>query len=73
MQRIGVALRNGGDDGAVRYRIPGLATTNKGTLIGVYDIRRRTGSDLPGDIDVGMSRSTDGGRSWEPMKVIIIL
>jgi sialidase-1 len=71
MQRLGVAVRNGGDDGVHTYRIPGLATTNKGTLIGVYDVRRRTGGDLPGDIDVGMSRSTDGGRTWESMKVIM--
>lgn len=70
-QRIGIAIRNGGDDGVNRFRIPGLATTNRGTLIAVYDIRRRNGGDLPGDIDVGLSRSTDQGRTWEPMKVIM--
>lgn len=70
-QRLGIALRDAGDDGAAVYRIPGLATTRRGTLIGVYDIRHRGGSDLPADIDVGMSRSTDGGRTWEPMKKII--
>ena len=71
LQRLGVALRRGGDDGVHTYRIPGLATTKLGTLIGVYDIRRRSGGDLPGDIDVGMSRSTDGGHTWEAMKVIM--
>lgn len=71
VKRIGVALRQGGDDGVHTYRIPGLATTNKGTLIGVYDIRHNGGRDLPGHIDVGMSRSTDGGRTWEPMQTII--
>ncbi len=71
VQRMGVAVRNSGDDGVHTFRIPGLATTNKGTLIGVYDVRRRAGGDLPGDIDVGLSRSTDGGRTWEPMKVIM--
>ena len=71
VQRMGVAVRNGGDDGVHTYRIPGLATTNKGTLIGVYDIRRDRGGDLPGNIDVGMSRSVDGGRTWEKMKVIM--
>ena len=71
LQRLGVAVRNGGDDGVHTFRIPGLATTNKGTLIGVYDVRQRSGGDLPGDIDVGMSRSTDGGRTWEPMQVIM--
>ena len=71
VQRMGVALRKAGDGGVHTYRIPGLATTNHGTLIGVYDVRRRSGGDLPGDIEVGMSRSTDGGRTWEPMKVIM--
>ncbi len=71
IQRTGVALRNGGVDGVHTYRIPGLETTNKGTLIGVYDVRRLSGRDLPGDIDVGMSRSTDGGQTWQPMQVIM--
>ncbi len=71
IQRMGVALRNGGDDGVHTYRIPGLATSNNGTLIAVYDVRRRGGGDLPGDIDVGLSRSTDGGRTWKPMTLIM--
>ncbi|MCC9609157.1 sulfatase-like hydrolase/transferase [Blastopirellula sp. JC732] len=69
-QRIGYALRKGGDDGVHTCRIPGLATSKQGTLIAVYDVRHRSGGDLPGDIDVGMSRSTDGGRTWEPMQII---
>jgi len=70
-QRIGVAVRNKGEDNVHTYRIPGLATTNKGTLIGVYDNRYKQGADLQGDIDVAMSRSTDGGTTWEAMKPII--
>jgi hypothetical protein len=66
-----VVLRQAGDDGAAAYRIPGLATTNKGTLIAVYDIRHRSAADLQGDIDVGVSRSTDGGRTWQPMQTAI--
>jgi sialidase-1 len=68
-KRIGTAIRMGGEDESGYYRIPGLITTNAGTLIAVYDIRRRRGSDLPGDIDIGASRSTDGGRTWEPMTI----
>lgn len=71
VRRIGYNLRDAGDDGVPAYRIPGLATTNRGTLIAVYDIRRHGMGDLPGDIDVGMSRSTDGGQTWEPMKIIL--
>jgi len=29
------------------------------------------GRDLQEDIDIGLSRSTDGGRSWEPVRVIM--
>ena len=70
-QRLGVSLRSAGDDGVNTYRIPGLVTTNRGTLISVYDVRHRSSRDLPGDIDVGMSRSVDGGKSWEPMRIIM--
>ena len=71
MQRVGVALREAGDEGVHTYRIPGLATTKRGTLIAVYDLRHRSGGDLPNDIDIGMSRSPDGGRTWQPMRAIM--
>ena len=70
-QRIGVAVRTAGQDGCHTSRIPGLVTSNAGTLIAVYDNRYRSAGDLPGDIDVGMSRSIDGGRTWAPMRVIM--
>lgn len=69
VRRLGLALRTHGDDGSDSYRIPGLARTPKGTLVAVYDIRRDSGNDLNCDIDVGVSRSTDGGRHWEKMRV----
>lgn len=70
-QRIGIALRNAGDDKVNSYRIPGLTTTRAGSLIAVYDIRHNSSADLQEDIDVGMSKSIDGGQSWEPMKTIM--
>ena len=69
--RFGLVLRKAGQDNCDTYRIPGLVTTNKGTLIAVYDNRYKDSKDLQNDIDVGMSRSEDGGNTWEPMKVII--
>jgi len=69
--RVGYTLRKSKDEGVQSYRIPGLATTDKGTLISVYDIRYDNSKDLPANIDVGMSRSTDGGKSWSAMKNII--
>lgn len=68
---IGTAIRKAWDDSVHTYRIPGLATTNKGTLLGVYDIRYKHSGDLPANVDVGLSRSTDGGLTWEPMKIIM--
>ena len=70
-KRIGVALRKHFDDGIHTYRIPAIATTPQGTLLCVYDMRRRAGRDLQEDIDIGLLRSTDGGRSWEPQRVIM--
>jgi sialidase-1 len=67
--RIGVGLRMRGDDGSNSYRIPGLATSKKGTLIAVYDIRYKHCGDLPARIDVGVSRGLDGGRKWEDMRI----
>ena len=64
-------VRSAGQDNCDTYRIPGIITTGKGTLIAVYDNRYNNSKDLQEDIDVGMSRSTDGGQTWEPMKVIM--
>ena len=69
--RIGVALRRHNDDGVHTYRIPAMTRSPKGTLFVVYDMRRQMGRDLQEDIDIGLSRSTDGGRTWEPAKVIM--
>lgn len=64
-------IRKAGQDGVHTYRIPGIIKTTKGTLIAVYDVRYTTSRDLPGHIDVGMSRSMDNGDSWEPMRIIM--
>ncbi len=70
-QRIGVAVRKRGDDESKFYRIPGLTLSKKGTLLAVYDVRYHHAGDLPADIDIGISRSTDGGQSWGPMIIAI--
>ena len=65
--RLAVKVRTAGDDGVAAYRIPGLVTSRRGTLIATYDIRHNNARDLQEDIDVGISRSTDGGRTWGAM------
>lgn len=66
-RRTAVAVRRAGDNGVAAYRIPGLVTTDKGTLLAVYDVRYNNSTDLQQQIDVGLSRSTDGGRTWSDM------
>lgn len=64
-------VRAPGDDGVKSYRIPGLATSTKGTLLAVFDIRHKHSGDLPADIDVGLMRSTDDGATWGKMQAIM--
>ena len=66
---MGVGVRHAGDDGVAANRIPGLATSNKGTLLGVYDVRHNNSADLQEYVEIGLSRSTDGGQTWEKMRI----
>jgi len=66
---LGIGVRHSGDDGVESYRIPGLVTTNKGTLLGVYDARYNNSADLQEYVEIGLSRSTDGGQTWEKMRI----
>lgn len=68
-RRVGIGVRHAGDDDVAAYRIPGLVTTKNGTLLGVYDVRRNNSADLQEAIDIGVSRSTDKGKTWEPMRI----
>ena len=67
--RMAVGVRHAGDDGSAAFRIPGLVTTNNGTLLGVYDVRYNNSVDLQEHVDIGLSRSTDGGKTWEKMRL----
>ncbi len=67
--RMGMGVRHAGDDGAAAYRIPGLVTSKEGTLLGVYDVRYNSSVDLQEYVDVGLSRSTDKGQTWEKMRL----
>jgi sialidase-1 len=64
-------LRKNGQDGVNTYRIPGLATSNKGTLLAVFDLRHDNAGDLPGNIDVGLTRSADDGETWSANQRLI--
>lgn len=66
-----VTVRAAGQDDVNTYRIPGLATSVKGTLLAVWDNRMESSRDLQGDINIGLCRSRDGGRTWLPMQVVL--
>lgn len=69
--RLGVALRQHGEDGVHTYRIPGLTTSKEGTLMAIYDVRRDRTRDLQGDMDIGVSRSFDQGNTWGETQVAL--
>ncbi|HVW85215.1 MAG TPA: sialidase family protein [Bryobacteraceae bacterium] len=59
-----------GDAGGYKlYRIPGVVVTTKGTIL-AYTEARRTGSGDWDSIDILLRRSTDGGRTFSPQRVI---
>ena len=66
-----VVIHRQGEHGCHTFRIPGIAVTNSGTLLAVYDMRYRSRRDLQGHMDIGLSRSTDGGKTWENPRPIM--
>lgn len=66
-----VIVRDAGMDKVHTYRIPALCTTTEGTLLAAYDCRYENSRDLQGHIDIGLSRSTDGGKTWQPMQIVL--
>ncbi len=58
-----------GQAGYDTYRIPALIAGASGVLLAFCEARRHSSSDT-GDIDLVMRRSTDGGATWSPIRVI---
>lgn len=69
--RTGVAVRQYNQDGVNTSRIPGIATSKKGTLLALYDARYESSRDLQGHMDIAMNRSFDGGATWQPMQIVL--
>jgi len=63
-------LFEAGKDGYYTYRIASLVTTKKGTLLAFCAARKGKGGDWD-PINIVMRRSTDSGKTWEPMKVLV--
>lgn len=57
------------DQGYKCFRIPAVVRTVKGTLLAFAEGRVRDCGDA-GDIDIVVRRSSDGGRTWGPLRVV---
>jgi len=62
-------LFKSGREGYLRYRIPALLTTSRGTLLAFCE-GRKDGGSLQGNIDIVLKRSEDGGKSWSKLRTI---
>ena len=63
-------LFQSGDLGYACFRIPALVAWDEGELFAFAEGRRGGCADF-GDVDILMRRSTDGGRTWSPARVIV--
>lgn len=70
-ERPTVILHRQGEVNVHTFRIPAIARTAKGALLAVYDMRYNSPRDLQGHMDIGLSRSTDGGKTWEKPRAIM--
>ncbi len=61
-------LFKAGQGGYKLYRIPGIVVTAKGLVL-AYCEARNSGSDY-GEIEVCLRRSTDGGKTWGPIRKV---
>jgi len=64
------ALFVAGRGGYHTYRIPALTVTLRGTVLAFCEGRRDSARDS-GAIDILCRRSTDGGQTWEPPRLVV--
>lgn len=63
-------LMSRGNFSSQSYRIPAVCTAQDGTIITAVDARIDNNSDLPGNIDISIRRSIDGGHTWLAPQII---
>ncbi|MFE0463530.1 exo-alpha-sialidase [Kitasatospora sp. NPDC058965] len=52
-------------------RIPAMAVTDTGAVLAVADARVSSSGDLPNNIQLALSRSTDNGRTWSAPAIVV--
>lgn len=57
-------------DGYYIFRIPSIVATKQGSLLTFCAARHGKGGDWD-PIDIVMRRSTDNGKTWSPMQVVV--
>jgi sialidase-1 len=58
-----------GTEGYHTYRIPAIVLSSKNTLLAFCEGRKTGGGDH-GDLDLMLRRSTDAGKTWQPMQLV---
>ena len=69
--RFAHRIHRKGEHGCDTFRIPGMARGKDGSLLAIYDMRYESSHDLQGHMDIGLSRSTDGGKTWSAPRPIL--
>ena len=69
--RLAYRLHRKGEHGCDTFRIPGLARAKDDSLLAIYDMRYESPHDLQGHMDIGLSRSTDGGKTWSAPRPVL--
>ncbi|WP_344615051.1 sialidase family protein [Dactylosporangium salmoneum] len=71
--KVGVqqVLFRGGTDGYGCFRIPALLRTTAGTLLAFAEARKSPSCADRGDIDLVVRRSTNNGRTWGPIRLVL--
>src|SRR6185437_189835 len=65
-----VNLWNAGIGGYATYRVPGIVVTKRGTILAYCGARKDLSKGDWSPADVLLRRSTDGGRTWGPSRMI---
>ena len=69
--RLAYPIHKQGEFDCHTFRIPAIARATDGSLLAVYDMRYNSRRDLQEHMDIGLSRSTDGGITWaDPVPIM---
>lgn len=64
-----VVVFTAGKDGYKSFRIPAVVAGAKGTLLAFAE-GRKDGTSDDGNVDTVLRRSTDGGKTWGPLRLV---